>query len=208
MREKILFIVFCLTFIIGDNYAQPDPPQTSAESAIVDLKEGAAIVRLYMNNPKLVKLREIKNRPGTSKEERNRMDIEIDKHIQDRRDYAKQVIQNFTEYYDFSQVYFMPDSLFREFLNGRRDGIFLNDNADLDPESHLEIEQFLIFGRGNRDEDFIVLRRDGTSMPSAFPDRANFNVVNGVTLLFGNRMRKTIERLNKNHHSFYERVKQ
>ena len=199
----LLLTLFFADFINAQDYREQ---MTSSEQAIYDLREGTAIVRLYMNNPKSKRLEELIKRKDLSDKERSRLQKQLDDHLRERKNYAINTIKAFDEYYDFAKVLFMPDYLTTALNQGKISEIFYNDKAEIDPFIKLETENYFIIGRGNRDEDFIVLDAQGRPLPNEFPARVNLSIIDGIGLLFERRLPKTLKKLNDRHYRYFDEV--
>lgn len=202
------FYIFCLLFgLLKSSAAQIDRElMNPAEQAIYDLHKGTAIVRLYMNKPKVKRIQEMLSRNNLSDSDRTRLQKELDAHIKDRTAYAVKTIKAFHKHYNFTRVLFMPDYLTHELYKGATSGIFFNDKAEIDPFLKLETTNFFIIGRENRDEDFVVLDARGKPLPQGFPSKVSLSVIDGIGLLFERRLPKTLKKLNNKHHKFYNEV--
>lgn len=207
MNYKFLYIFYLLFVLLKPSAAQIDRElMNPAEQAIYDLHNGTAIVRLYMNKPKVRRLEEMLSRNNLSDKDRARLQKQMDAHIKDRTTYAVKTIKAFHKHYNFTRVLFIPDYLTNELYKGATSGIFFNDKAEIDPYIKLETTNFFIIGRENRDEDFVVLDARGKPLPPGFPSKVSLTVIDGIGLLFERRLPKTLKKLNNRHHKFYNEV--
>lgn len=180
--------------------------QSSAEEHIKNLKNGAAIVRLYMNKPKTDALTKSINNPKISSSDKKRFEYLLKEHKEDRDIYVSKVIDNFNSYYFFSKVYFIYDYDWKKFKEGQ-EGLLLNANGDYDPKIKMMESDYYIFGQGNSDEVWVIYDSDGNTLPTNFPSRFNANIFQGIAQMFKNdAFGSYIKGLNKKLKNFYRKV--
>lgn len=178
--------------------------KTSALELIENLKNGAAIVRLYVNKPKVDMLQKSINDARTPEAEKMALEKILADHQLDRELYVKRVIKAFKENYNFSKVYFMNDYDQKKLKDGVRSGIFLDENGRLDSSIKLEEQHFLIFGRGNNDETIHISQLSGEPMPSEFPTSYKRSIFNFFSYVFStDKLSDYVKKLNEKLKKFY-----
>ena len=197
----LTFWAFCLQGISQDSQVTP----SSAGDAITSLRKGTAVVRLYFNNPKVQKLRLLSQDSRYSEEERARFKKQLDEHLDERNLTKMKTILAFEKNYKFSKVLFMPDSLSYQLSNGVRKGIFFDQEGNLDPNLALTDDEFLLLVRGDADHLFEFRNLDNSPLPSSFPSKATFNVIDAFKLLSRSRINLYLQKLNNQLFEFHNR---
>jgi hypothetical protein len=178
--------------------------KTSALELIENLKNGAAIVRLYVNKPKVDLLQKSINDSRTPEAEKKELEKILADHQLDRELYVKHVIKAFKENYTFSKVYFMYDYDQKKLKDGVRSGIFLDENGRLDNSITLEEQHFLIFGRGNNDDIILISQLNGEPLPSEFPASYKRSIFSIFSFVFStDKLSDYVEKLNGKLKKFY-----
>ncbi len=176
------FVVSIGSIAIAQNDAQLSI-STAAEQ-LNKLHEGTLVVRIYMNKNKADLLQKTIQDPKTSEEKKKSLSQLLKDHLEDREQYKKNVIHAFKNSYRFSKVAFIHDYDQKKLANGRDAGIFLNDQGIVDPSISMETDFYLLCGRGNTDDSFIIYAPNGDNMPSHFPNKYNRNILEGLASLF------------------------
>jgi hypothetical protein len=199
MSRFILIVV--ATFLSVVLFSQQN---TTAGELIANLKNGAAVVRLYMNKPKVDMLTKSIKDDKTNESYRKAAQKMLDKHQSDRAIYVQQVIKAFTEKYTFSKVYFMYDYDQKKLKEGVKSGIFLNGKGLKDSTIVLKESHFLIFGRGHNDESIIISQLNGEEMPKEFPVTYKRSIVDLFSFIFPNdKLGNFVAKLNQKLKKFY-----
>ncbi len=189
MRGSILICLFFFSISII--------AQTTANDMIINLKKGAAVVRLYMNKPKIDMLKKTIDDKDTDIELRENLRKTLKDHLKDRESYKKNVISAFKRNYNFSKVYFMNDYDIGLLKSGEKKGYFLNDDGEIDGEIVLNEDFFLIFGKGRNDDEIEISQINGQEMPYAFPKTYNRSVIDIFSFIFSkNKLDNYVEKLN------------
>jgi len=92
--------------------------------------------------------------------------------IQENKEYFDLLSKGFAEKYATTKVYFVPDSLFKEFNAGRKD-VFLNDNNKIDPNIKGPTEDYLLMIQGNSIEQLLLVDKEGYRLEKPFPYKKN-----------------------------------
>lgn len=201
-----IVISFCLLFITCSIFSQTN---STAEDYILQLKNGAAVVRLYMNKSKTDLLTNSLNNPKLNNKERAEIQKALDRHLTEREAYKLRLIQYFDSLYNFSKVYFIADYDHERLMKGERKGFFINANGNVDESIVLNENYYLIFGRGDSDEKIIIKQPNGRPMPQGFPDSYNPNIYQAIKSIFNgiDRLGSDIKHINKKLFQFYENVR-
>lgn len=153
------------------------------------------IVRLYLNAPKTKYLENIITTSKVKKEvllaEKNLIKHQIDRDL-----YIKNIISSFSNKYSSTPVLFMPDYYSKNLYAEQQSGIFLNISGKVDSTIVLNSNNYIIIGRGSRDDDFLVLGRTGTPYGLPFPHKIKQSFLTRIKSLFSNNFDAVVTRLN------------
>jgi hypothetical protein len=197
---RFVFII-AASFVSSVVFCQQN---TTAEELIANLKNGAAIVRLYMNKPKSDMLVKSINDDKSTESYKKAVQKMLDEHQSDRAAYVLHVIKAFKQNYTFSKVYFMYDYDQKKLKDGIKSGIFLNEIGVPDPSIVLTESHFLIFGRGNNDESIIISQLNGEEMPKEFPVTYKRTVFDVFSFVFStDKLSNFVGKLNQKLKKFY-----
>ncbi len=179
---------FLLFFVLGVS-------QISLCQKPIDCNKQLVIVRLYINKPKLDFLKSSLSQ-STNDKDRSYFERAIQKHTKDRLLYAQNVIRHYKQNYVPShQLRFIPDSLWQDFVENVEQPYFLNDSAQIDNVAIIpNALDYYIIARGNYDEDFIALQKDGQVIPTPFPSKIKHSILSKINTVLGDGMRTTVER--------------
>lgn len=148
---QTLWLFFALAGVstLTGCYTKIVPLSSSSTQALQvhlqELDKGTLIVRLYTNNPKRRTLQSLGNTAA------------VRAHDDDRAQYSKEMMEVWGELYGFSDVRFIPDSLFAAFRAEEDIALFLNDKLELDPTIVVEKNPYYVLARGSRDYAFVWL---------------------------------------------------
>jgi hypothetical protein len=208
MYYKIcLLLVHCISYqfiFIQTLWGQED---SSAKDIMNKYKNGAAIVRLYMNKPKTDLLH--KSIASTDNPiERKALQKMLDEHLTSREKYKLKIIKAFIENYKFAKTYFIYDYNIVKLNEGIRSGIFLNDKGDIDNSITMSENNYLIFKRGNDDNKIELISPDNQALPSIIPTKYNRNIGSIFSQLFNpkDELSESIEKLNKAHFKLHDKL--
>lgn len=165
----------------------------------VNCLEQFALVRLYMNKPKLDYYTLSINKASAQKE-KEYFQNQILKHIDNRKAYSQKVIQLFKHnYVNAEKLRFIPDSLWNDFEKGIVQPYFYNERGDLDTMFVNPSEfKYYIIARGDYDEDFIAIDKEKNILPFPFPSKVKHSILSKINTVVGDGMKVTIERYCKN----------
>jgi len=150
-----------------------------AEKAIKDLKEGILIVRLKSKHSKISKLQSLSSSKDVDNATKARIKNTLKREIEERNTLNNQIVKGFEEFYYFSTVYFMYDTSSISLKNGVQEGIFLNNNLEVDPTIKLNNKPFFVLRYGTTDlnntsgiEAWVVMNKQLEDMERPFPYHA------------------------------------
>jgi hypothetical protein len=112
-------------------------PLDSAQTKINLLKNSTLVVRLSTGTSKAKALQKLIDSPNVEEKDRRRYQAMLEKSMKEVRNQNQGLIAAFRNQYSFSKLMFMPDTSATQFKNGARQGIFLNDNLEIDPSLSL-----------------------------------------------------------------------
>jgi len=105
------------------------------EEAFTTIKASGLVIRLNCNGAKLDTLQSMISRNGLKEETKKRLIKERDKTKSEFDEKNARIIERFNALYKYSNVYFVPDSIFKEFVAGRRQDVFVDTNNQLFSDS-------------------------------------------------------------------------
>ncbi|MBK7790770.1 MAG: hypothetical protein IPJ54_19910 [Saprospiraceae bacterium] len=193
----VLFQAFLMGPLAAFSQVTNDLAHSTAAEQLLQLRKGSLVVRIYMNKNKIDLLQKAIQDPTTSAEKREGLSKTLKDHLEDRETNKKMVIQAFKNNYNFSKVLFIHDYEQKNLKGPASPAIFLNEHGVVDPNIKMETDFYLLAGRGNNDESFVIYSAEGSAMPTHFPDRYNRNVFEGLVALFKkDKMGNYISKLN------------
>ncbi|MBC7884519.1 MAG: hypothetical protein H7X99_03545 [Saprospiraceae bacterium] len=92
--------------------------------------------------------------------------------IKTNNDYYALIRSGFTAHFDATQVYFVPDSLFKAFEGGKKD-VFLNENNQVDPTIQCLTDEYFLMIQSEHAEQFLLVNKNGNRLDSPFPYKKN-----------------------------------
>jgi len=127
---RLILVLFCAIFCLPSLHAQMDTQQ-----AFSTLSKHGLVIRLNCNSPKIDTLESIISRGKLKEDTKRKLIRERDKTQKEFNEKNTRIMERFEDLYNYSKVYFVPDSLFKEFVAGRRKNVFVNKNNALYSES-------------------------------------------------------------------------
>jgi hypothetical protein len=147
-----------------------------SEQAIVDLREGALVVRLKSKRNKIEKLEEAIANPELDEKERNRLKKELDETTMEKEEYNAGLSDAFVNYYTFSAIYFMYDTSSVALKNGVKSGFLLDKDLKVDPNITIGEDSIFVIYNGELDatnssgmEALIIMDGNFNILQSPFP---------------------------------------
>jgi hypothetical protein len=107
------------------------------KTTLFNIKNGGLILRLSSNHNKLKEMNRLANDPKMRIEQRNYWKDQYYLLEKETKEENLKLIGSFTDKYDFSKVYFMPDTAAHLLKKGIKKGIFLNNQLEIDPSIEL-----------------------------------------------------------------------
>ena len=146
-----------------------------AKAWLALLENGTLVVRLSTGTNKAKALQKMIDSPNTGEKDRSSYVKMLEKSRQAVKSQNQWLIAALRSKYSFSKLLFLPDTAATQLKNGVRNGIFVNDNLELDPTLKLE-GGFLVGFYGTSQSD-INTNNEGISiidpqlkpMPYHFP---------------------------------------
>jgi len=139
--RNFICTILCFVALL---YSIPMHAQMETQEALDVIKDHGLVIRLNCNSAKIDTINSILKRGDLKESTAKKLKSQRDKTVKEFDEKNKVIIQTFQSNYEFSKVYFVPDSLFREFVDGRRDMIFLD--ADFNTFSDESVPDHFVFG--------------------------------------------------------------
>ncbi|MCC6724421.1 MAG: hypothetical protein IT258_07915 [Saprospiraceae bacterium] len=124
----------------------------TAIAKIYRLKKGTLVFRLSTGSSTTKALQKLIDSPDVLPKDRDRYQKMLEKTRAEVSLQNQDLIASLREKYSFSKLIFMPDTAATRLKNGIREGIFVNDNMELDPTISLE-GGFLVSFYGHSQSD-------------------------------------------------------
>jgi hypothetical protein len=182
-----------------------------AKDLIKELKEGVLIVRLESQDKKITKLRELLEE--SSGDSRQQIEERIERTIQERDETNRYLLEAFREKYAFSDYRAMYDTETVALFRGVREGIFLNNDLEPDPEITLPTDKFLIAELGYTDPQkdarvfgLMVLDAQANKLDRPFPYFSKLTDPDLPWISADKTYRKTVALLNRDLNRYYSKV--
>lgn len=189
-----------------------------AEQAIVDLRDGALVLRLTTYHNKITKLEELLAKPDMNEKDRKRLEKDLETTIRERDQYNTELVASFGTHYRFSAVYFMHDTSSVLLKSGKKSGFLLDQNLKIDPNITITQDSFFVIYSGTLEatnssgmEALIIMDSRFEVLPSPFPyyvKTNNFWLVLGRIFSSKNSVKreaqKVVPELNRKLISFYK----
>ncbi|MCB0586797.1 MAG: hypothetical protein KDD06_15935 [Phaeodactylibacter sp.] len=131
--------LFCPVTATGQDAPLSRQERTEiAHESIKTLKDGVLIVRLPFYQTKVDGLKDVLSSTGPDSPNRKRIEKQLEETLASRKEFNQNMMAAFGEAYDFSKVYFMPDTATASLKSGQLAGFFLNESLEPDPSIRLE----------------------------------------------------------------------
>ena len=134
--------------------------------------ETALLVRVPVFGKKINYLTQALAKPNLNPKARASFERQLETTITENQAYFDILMDGFKTNYTSSQVFFVPDSLFKQFNAGRRD-VFLNENNEIDPSIKGPQDDYLLMIQGNSVEQLLLVDKDGYRLDKPFPYKRN-----------------------------------
>ena len=173
-----MFLLFFVVFTtLNAQVVVTDKAYHEARDHMYNLQEGVLVVYLPTNGKKLAALKSIVDRNPNDKRAKSRYEtLKIESK-------ALQIamIDAYQEYYSFSKVYFMPDTMGYELKSGTQEGIFVNKQLELTSEIKLENDNYYrayigepTNANSTGKKSILIEDKDGQLLASPFPYATRF----------------------------------
>ena len=171
-----LFITIISSASIKAQVIKSKDNNLRAQQAIMDLKDGALVVRLKSKRNKIEKLQEAIASPNLPEKEKKRLQKDLDNTIQENEEYNSSIVSAFDQYFKFSPVYYIYDTSAVDLKAGKKSGYFLDTNLKKDPNITFTQDSFFIIYNGELSatnnsgmEALIIIDSQNQPLPSPFP---------------------------------------
>lgn len=133
------------------------------------LKNGTLIVQLPCEKRKVELLTSLyqKEKDSVKKQERKE---ELENYQVNLARIHEAMVKGVNQFYNFSKVAIVPDTLITEFKSGKRKNIFLNPDFTFKEDMFIDTSQTILYLRNHRDYDQLLIKKpNGASPPNPFP---------------------------------------
>jgi hypothetical protein len=213
--KTIMPLLFCL-LTAWVSHAQT----YTATDYIRSLKEGTLIVKLPTHTAKLKAMKKLANDETVSPNKRDRLKMLIENTEKEALAFQRNMVLAFDSVYTFSEVLFTFDQQYDQLKAGKLDGIFLDDDLQINPNIKATQLPFFVlrFGSTNREgsygvEAMVIMNDQLKDMQSPFPyyqKTADLRAVVGRLLPAENQDQRDairqVKRLNKKLFNYYKSV--
>ncbi|MCU0348587.1 MAG: hypothetical protein MUC59_16740, partial [Saprospiraceae bacterium] len=170
----------------------------SARANIRYLKANTLVVRLRTGSSKIKALEKLIANPNTDSKYIQRYESMIEKEKTRTRDENRFIMEAFKSQYSFSNaVYFMPDTAIVRLKSGTTQGIFLNEQMEIDPSIGLKGNYFVCYyGENSSDlytniEGITIVDKNLTPLKYPFP---SFVGVTGIRRFYNQLFNKDTDK--------------
>lgn len=125
MHKYILSIIGILIFAIS-SYAQ-----MSAEEALSIIEENGLVVRVSSYKTQIDTLESLIHSDKVSSSRKESLSLRLSELKSEYSRKTRMMMAYFDSYFDYCEVHFVPDYMFKEIVNGKRGEIFLNKDLEL-----------------------------------------------------------------------------
>ena len=224
VQKNWFFFFIIAIFFTSSAEAQLIPGKSNrerSEEAIMDLHDGALVVRLKSKRNKIEKLEASIASPALSEKDRKKLQKELETTIAENNEFNAELANAFAEFYTFSAVYFMYDTSSVALKNGEKSNLFLDKNLNPDPNITMTESSFFVVYNGILDaqdntgmEALIIMDSQLEKLTSPFPYyiRVN-NFWRTIERFFAPKnaikrdSRKIVSKLDYNLNNYYKKVK-
>ncbi|MBK9733959.1 MAG: hypothetical protein IPO92_02900 [Saprospiraceae bacterium] len=141
---------------------------TNAYEAAISLHNSGLVVRVATQSNKIKYLKKTLANPSISNKEKSNLRKKLNETITENKKFFDILYSGFKTHYHSSSVYFVPDSLYKVFLQGRRD-VCLNEHNEVDQSIAGPKEDYFLMLSGNSIEQLLLVNKDGHRIDKPFP---------------------------------------
>ena len=216
MHYKYIYLFLALSLLIScksvEKTAQDNLAWNDAANAIKEVKKGGLVILIPSHKEKFKAVNRLLQSKELSEKKKEKIRLDKENDLENIREYSKKMIGAFREGYDFSPLYFLPDSSFNAFKKGQRKNIFLNDNMEIDKSITMEFpDSYRVGIRLGSDQIIVIRDKDGQIMKEPFPWRHTYYFWMGVGFNAWvdniEAMKSDAIRFSRSFKNFYRRVK-
>lgn len=211
MVRPCFFAVFFALLLPIAGKGQEVYDREAAYRDILRLKEGVLVVRLEGEQRKIAAMEDIMR--SAPEDRKPVIERQVDEIRSERDSFNLSLIQAFREKFTFCPVLFIYDHDSREFLDGQRNGIFLNEQGVPDPgiewpgKGHLGLRS----GSAKNGPEGLIMTDDSfRDLPDPFPGFVQrnsigsfFNWLLARDLYYRKNAERMVEKLDKKLLKFY-----
>lgn len=141
-----------------------------ARKAAKELQQGTLIVRVFTNAGKIRQLRNLVNAEDISDATRKKLEKQLHDTEKENDAYWKDLKYALTTHYSFSNLLYMPDSLYKSFDEGL-DEVFWDEHRNVSPLIKVDRSNFFLMIAGDNPDQLILTTRDLVRLDKPFPHR-------------------------------------
>lgn len=133
--------------------------------------ELAIVVRVPTYTGKINFLSKQMHNPELSLQKKAKFQNSLNKTIEKRNDYFNLIKNGFNSYFKTCEVYYIPDTLYKEHLDGNSN-VFINDSAEIQ-SLNTEGKKFIYILQGKDEYQLLLTDRDGNKLQKPWPYMKN-----------------------------------
>jgi hypothetical protein len=169
--KNILFalVIGCISTnvpILSGQNALPDEGQL----ALSQLASGTIVVRVPTQGKKIAFLNQSIAKTTDSRRKKQYLSLLEEAKLEDRQRFSA-IARSFERHFTFTNYAFVPDSLYRDFLAGKKD-VFLREGKAAPHEEVIRGTIFVWLELENKNQ-FGLFTKEGTRLPDPLPYRRN-----------------------------------
>ena len=173
--QPILCLAFLcsFTFLGNAQLIVSDSAYKLAKHHVRKLKnEGTLIVYIPTQHRKI----EILESMLTHAKKKKRVQKRLDEVLNETKELQTSIVHSYNQYFTFTKVYFMPDTMASKLFDGQRAYLFINKQFEIDPTIRLESDCYYISYIGNPKQvsstgkkSLMIEQKDGSPLYAPFP---------------------------------------
>lgn len=186
IRIHILIVSLCLIVsnVLSAQVIHSQRSKIEANAHAKRLQKGVLIVQIATQTKKVEQLKTlIKNNPKNKRFKKMLAETTGESDA-----LLEATIKAYREHFDFSEVFFMPDTMVTRLYAGERTGIFLDDEGKLDAKLVLESKRFYVSYLGvpsssnSGKKSLVIVDGNGETLSSPFPYAVPFDTLGKIII--------------------------
>jgi hypothetical protein len=141
-----------------------------ARKAAQELHQGTLVVRVFTNAGKIRQLRSLIDAEGISVATRKKLEKQLHDTQKENDAYWNDLRYALTAHYSFSNLLYMPDSLYKSFDTGL-DEVFWDEHRNVSPHIKADRSSYFLLIAGDNPDQLILTTRDLVRLDKPFPHR-------------------------------------